>query len=76
MPAPHHSVFTGRMPFLPPNQQRKALKARQLLCSFGDIWYKGKFYRLDAVSDSHIFKTLEVTENTDPSLENVKSSSN
>jgi len=21
MPAPHHSVFTGRMPFLPPNQQ-------------------------------------------------------
>ena len=20
-PAPHHSVFTGRMPFLPPNQQ-------------------------------------------------------
>jgi len=20
MPAPHHSVFTGRMPFLPPNQ--------------------------------------------------------
>jgi len=27
MPVPHHSVFTGRMPFLPPNQQRKALKA-------------------------------------------------
>ena len=22
-PAPHHSVFTGQMPFLPPNQQRK-----------------------------------------------------
>ena len=22
MPAPHHSVFTGLMPFLPPNQQR------------------------------------------------------
>jgi len=21
MPASHHSVFTGRMPFLPPNQQ-------------------------------------------------------
>jgi len=21
MPAPHRSVFTGRMPFLPPNQQ-------------------------------------------------------
>ena len=23
-PAPHHSVFTGRMPFLPPNQQRQS----------------------------------------------------
>jgi len=22
-PAPHHSLFTGRMPFLPPNQQRQ-----------------------------------------------------
>ena len=27
MPAPHHSVFTGRMTFLPPNQQRLALRA-------------------------------------------------
>ena len=24
MPAPHHSVFKGRMPFLPPNQQRQS----------------------------------------------------
>ena len=23
MQAPHHSVFTGRIPFLPPNQQRQ-----------------------------------------------------
>ena len=23
-PTPHHSVFTGRMPFLPPNQQRQS----------------------------------------------------
>jgi len=23
-PAPHHSVFTRRMPFLPPNQQRQS----------------------------------------------------
>jgi len=23
-PAPHHSVFTGRMPFLLPNQQRQS----------------------------------------------------
>ena len=24
MPAPHHLVFTGHMPFLPPNQQRQS----------------------------------------------------
>jgi len=24
MPAPHHSVFTGRMPFLLPNQQHQS----------------------------------------------------
>ena len=24
MPSPHHSVFTGRMPFLPPNQQHQS----------------------------------------------------
>jgi len=23
-PASHHSVFTGRMPFLPPNKQRQS----------------------------------------------------
>jgi len=38
MPVPHHSVFTSRMPFLSPNQQRqstegiKALKAYTLTC--------------------------------------------
>jgi len=25
-PAPHHSAFTGRMPFLPPNQQRQSIE--------------------------------------------------
>jgi len=29
MPAPHHSsFFTGRMPFLPPNQQRQSTKGK------------------------------------------------
>ena len=28
MPAPHHSVFTGRMPFLPPNQQRQSTEEK------------------------------------------------
>ena len=26
-PKPHHSFFTGRMPFLPPNQQRQSTSA-------------------------------------------------
>ena len=28
MPLPHHSFFTGRMPFLPPNQQRQSTEGR------------------------------------------------
>ena len=30
-PAPHHSVFTGRMPFLPPNQQRQSTEGTTIL---------------------------------------------
>jgi len=29
--APHNSVFTGRMPFLPPNQQRQSTEALPIL---------------------------------------------
>jgi len=28
MPAPHHSVFTGRTPFLPPNQQHQSTEGK------------------------------------------------
>jgi len=31
MPAPHHSVFTGRMPFLPPNQQRQSTEGIKMI---------------------------------------------
>ena len=30
LPSPHHSVFTGQMPFLPPNQQRQSTEGMQL----------------------------------------------
>ena len=33
MPAPHHSVFTGRMPFLPPNQQRQSTEGNCNYCT-------------------------------------------
>jgi len=29
-PVPHHSVFTGQMPFLPPNQQRQSTEGTEL----------------------------------------------
>ena len=28
MPLPHHSVFTGRMPFLPSNQERQSTEGK------------------------------------------------
>jgi len=31
MPVPHHSDFTGWMPFLPPNQQCQSIEAKQTL---------------------------------------------
>jgi len=33
-PAPHHSVFTGRMPFLPPNQQRQSTEGKILMTKY------------------------------------------
>ena len=33
MPTPHHSVYTGRMPFLSPNQQRQSTEGK---CSDGN----------------------------------------
>ena len=30
-PAPHHSVFTGQLPFLPPNQQRQSTEGTKLI---------------------------------------------
>jgi len=35
-PEPHHSVFTGRMPFLPPNQQRQSTEGKALKADFLD----------------------------------------
>ena len=31
-PAPHHSVFTGRMPFLSPNQERQSTEGKTINC--------------------------------------------
>ena len=37
MPEPHRSVFfKGRMPFLPPNQQRQSTEEKSTLSSYND----------------------------------------
>ena len=38
MPVPHHSFFTGRMPFLPPNQQRQSTEGNTVELS--DIQFR------------------------------------
>ena len=38
MPVPHHPVFTGRMPFLPPNQQCQSIE--RVLASPSACYYK------------------------------------
>ena len=32
MPSPHHSVFTGHIPFLPPNQQHQSTEGLYAMC--------------------------------------------
>jgi len=38
MPTPHHSVFTGRIPFLPPNQQRQSTEGMWIFS--WSLWQK------------------------------------
>jgi len=35
MPAPHHLVFTGRMPFMPPNQQCQSTEGKMTTMYIG-----------------------------------------
>ena len=63
-PALHRSVFTGRMPFLPPNQQRqstegKALKVKTQNCTFPQFdrlsYYLLTVLRLESVEIVDIY---------------------
>ena len=49
MPAPHCSVFTGRMPFLPPNQQRQSTD-RNLQLSY---FYRSLQWLLHCITSFH-----------------------
>jgi len=51
-PAPHHSVFTGRMPFLPPNQQRQSTVGQ--ICPTTNSLINSTFdHNMASLSESH-----------------------
>jgi len=56
-PAPHHSVFTGRVPFLPPNQQRQSTGEYMIINNSDDddddfCWMIGKVIGRDPICAS------------------------
>jgi len=53
MPAPHRSVFTGRMPFLPPNQQRQSPEGKST---------EGKCNIMTTSAKYHKVKKLQIIE--------------
>ena len=64
MPEPHHSIFfTGRMPFLPPNQQRQiVLHERQIRADVStkqtDLFLVCISQHLDALQINNALQTL------------------
>ena len=48
-PAPHHSVFTGRMPFLPPSQQRQSTEGTAFFSTVCHICHKHIYHQLCCV---------------------------
>ena len=65
MPTPHHSVFTGRMPFLPPNQQRQSTEGKQ----YNTTWEINQLneIKLDSVESAN--QKLDHADSHQPSRE-------
>ena len=55
MPAPYHSVFTGRMPFLPPNQQRQSTEGNIHL----QVSRHQRYERFSAQGTLHLHSPLQ-----------------
>ena len=62
MPVPHHSsFFTGRMPFLPPNQQRQSTEGTSLwVAQFSVHSLKGKPPELSTPNSLEIWRRQEL----------------
>jgi len=42
-PAPTTLFFTGRMPFLPPNEQRQSTEGTTVICCYMSLWSKSRY---------------------------------
>ena len=61
-PTPHHSIFTGRMLFLTPNQQCRALKAKQRM----------KYMKPPVCSTEHFWASSLLAARPDSAVTSVK----
>ena len=65
-PAPHHSDFTGRMPFLPPNQQRQSTEGTtKQWWNIRNIWYMQCWKEIDWYKAIIIWKLFWCGVNVD-----------
>ena len=51
--APHHSVFTGRMPFLPPNQQRQSTEGNSPVITYKSLPRNGSNIKTQQYNDKY-----------------------
>ena len=66
MPAPQHSVFAGRMPFLPPNQERQSTEGNTTTTEYYTHTFNGPLSGTTRVSRYQKGKTnLDFTEARD-----------
>ena len=57
-PVPHHSVFTGWMPFLPPNQQFQSIDGTHTHNRFTALWNLSGTTRVSRYEKKHLPTTL------------------
>jgi len=66
MPASHHSGFTGRMPFLPPNQQHQSTEGQSTEGQLPITQRQKTFY-----PDPQLFQQIHVFQQYKPPLQRL-----
>jgi len=62
MPAPHHCFFTGRMPFLPPNQQRQSTEGIHCKMSQKSLLNNNNNHVFTALQTKHVGADINVAK--------------